>query len=244
MTETTTQLRRNIMSDLISPVRHGLFLAVTALIFGIMWAGYLATNHEQLHGGFEKQEAARKAGKTQQRQGMDMQGMSISVVGDILIRQAYAHGHDEAPHANPGGHVDAHSEAEHQHSHSGSLAKDAMERLMRGHIHWMGLGILSAVMLLIVTFTSLKTGWKKTLGWTFGIGTVAYPVAWILMGFRTVTMGPEVAEASVMWLFGPAAGLVLASLIAVFGILLLEMTGWHKNTVFSRFFEPAPVSGK
>ncbi len=208
------------MYNLIAPVRHGLLLAVTALILGIMWAGYLATHHEQLHSGFEKQETALKAGE--------------------MIR--HAHGQDKALHANSEHADDAPAEASHQHSRN--LAMDAMQRLMRGHIHWMGLGILSAVMLLIVTLTSLKTGWKKTLGWTFGIGTLAYPVAWIVMGFRTVVMGPEAAEASVMWLFGPAAGLLLASLIAVFVILLLEITGWYTNTVFSRFFEIMQPSGE
>ncbi|GMQ99584.1 MAG: hypothetical protein BMS9Abin18_0402 [Zetaproteobacteria bacterium] len=233
------------MSDLISPVRHGLLLAVTAMVFGVSWAAYLATHHEDLHGGFEKQEAAIKAGNTpQQMKDMDMQGMSLGAAADILIRQAHAHGQDEAPNANHGNHDDALAGAKHQHSHSGSLAKDAMQRLLRGHIHWMGLGILSAVMLLIVAFTSLKSGWKKTLGWTFGIGALAYPVSWILMGFRTVTMGPEAAEASVMWLFGPAAGLLLASLVAVFGILLLEMAKWHTSALFSRFFELDPVSGE
>lgn len=242
MTETPTQHGRNIISDFIAPVRHGLFLAVTALICGILWAGYLATNHEQLHGGFEKQEAALKAKEMQQ---MNMEGMSLGTLTDKLIPQAHAHGNEahgakQAPVNHDG---DQHA-AKHQHSHSGSLAKDAMERLLRGHIHWMGLGILSAVLLLVTAFTSLKTGWKKTLGWTFGIGALTYPISWILMGFRTVTMGPEVAEASVMWLFGPAAGLLLASLSAVFGILLIEMAGWHTNTMFSRFFESTPASGE
>jgi len=232
------------MNKIITPVRHGLLLAVTAMICGVLWAAYLATQHEQLHGGFEKQEAALKAKEMQPQ--MDMKGTSLGMLlTNKLIPQAYAHG-DEAHGAKQSSvseNGDQHT-AKHQHSHSGSLAMDAMQRLLRGHIHWMGLGILSAVMLLIVAFTSLKPGWKKTLGWIFGIGTLAYPPAWILMGFRTVTMGPDAAEASVMWLFGPAVGLLLASLIAVFGILLFEMTGWHANAVFSRFFEPVPVSGE
>jgi len=238
MTETTTQSGRNTVNKIIAPVRHGLLLAVTAMILGVSWAAYLATHHEQLHGGFEKQEAEIKAADTQQKiNDMDMHGMSLGAATELLIPQAHAHGSDEAQHG-------AHSEAKHQHSHSGSLAMDAMQRLLRGHIHWMGLGILSAVMLLITALTSLKTGWKKTLGWTFGIGALAYPVAWIIMGFRTVVMGPDAAEASVMWLFGPAVGLLLASLIAVFGILLFEITSWHTSSIFSRFFEPTPASGE
>jgi len=246
MNATINQPGRSAISDLIAPVRHGLLLAVTAMILGVSWAAYLATHHEQLHGGFEKQEAALKAGNAQQKmKDVDMQGMSLGMLTDKLIPQAHAHG-DEVHGAEqkPANHAGDQHAAKHQHSHSGSLAMDAMQRLLRGHIHWMGLGILSAVMLLIVAFTSLKTGLKKTLGWTFGLGALAYPAAWILMGFRTVTMGPDVAEASVMWLFGPAAGLLLGSLVAVFGVLLLEMTGWHAKAVFPRFFEPQPVPGE
>jgi len=236
MTENNTQSGKNMISDLISPVRHGLFLAVTAMILGVSWAAYLATHHEQLHGGFEKQEAAIKAADTQQKmKGVDMHGMSLGAATELLIPQA--HGSDETQHGS-------HAGAKHQHSHSGSLATDAMQRLLRGHIHWMGLGILSAIMLLITAFTSLKPGWKTLLGWTFGLGALAYPIAWILMGFRTVAMGPEVAEASVMWLFGPAAGVLLASLGGIFGVLLLEMTGLYASVVFSRFFEPTKLSGE
>jgi hypothetical protein len=124
------------------------------------------------------------------------------------------------------------------HIHSGSLASDAMERLLRGHIHFMGLGVLSAVLLLITAFTRLRPAWKKALGWTFGVGTLAYPPAWILMGFRTVELGAQGAEASVMWLFGPAVGLLLFSMIAVLGILLIEQfDALQRITLVARFFE-------
>ncbi|MDX8402919.1 MAG: hypothetical protein R8K54_00740, partial [Mariprofundaceae bacterium] len=44
------------MNTIINPVRHGLIMAVSALIFGALWAAYMATHHEQLHGAFEAQE--------------------------------------------------------------------------------------------------------------------------------------------------------------------------------------------
>jgi len=208
----------------IRDVRHGLLLAALAMILGVCWAAYLATHHEQLHGGFEQQEAALKASRSGQAQDAHQHAMT-----DMLRPEAEAHSD----------HDDDHAEPPHQHSHSGSLALDAMRRLLRGHVHWMGVGILSAVMLLITGLTSLKSRWKRLLGWTFGIGAVAYPPAWILMGFRTVRLGPDTAENSVMWLFGPAAGLVLASMIAVFVVLLLETFCLHKCcSLFARFFEP------
>jgi len=219
------------MNNLLDPIRHGLVLSTLAMIIGVCWAGYLALNHEQVHGSFERQEAALKSAQIQQTE-PDMVNMML----DAAIPLAEAHGGHHSHSRGKSGHGE-HSAA-HQHSHSGSLAMDAMERLTRGHIHWMGLSVLSAVMLLIVAFTSLKTCWKKLLGWTFGIGVVAYPLAWVLMGFRTVQMGPEVAESSVMWLFGPAAGLLLASMIAVFAILIIEMFHLHRSiTLLSCFFQ-------
>jgi len=211
-------------SNIIRPVRHGLLLSALAMMLGICWAGYLAINHEQLHGGFEKQEAARHA--KQKLHEMNRDATKLGALPDILVSQAHAHDNHE------------HAPAAHQHSHSGSLALDAMRRLLRGHVHWMGVGMLSTIMLLITAFTSLKPRWKGLLGWTFGIGAIAYPPAWILMGFRTVRMGPKTAEESVLWLFGPAAGLILASLIAVFAVLLLEMFCPNKCCgFFSRCFE-------
>jgi len=222
--------------QIISPVRHGLLLSTLATILGVCWAGYLAVNHEQLHGGFEKQEAALK---TAQVPSMDMTAMMFGILPDA-IPQTHAHGNEPDPSA-PVEHAD-HGHAEtspaHQHSHSGSLAMDAMQRLLRGHVHWMGVGILSAVMLLIVAFTSLKSCGKKLLGWTFGIGALAYPPAWILMGFRTVELGPQTAEASVMWLFVPAVGLLLASMLAVLGLLIIEMFQLQQRIPFlSCFFQ-------
>jgi len=237
--------------NVITPVRHGLIMAVLALICGVLWAGYLAMNHEQLHGGFEKQEAAHESAQAEQA-GPD----TATIILDAAIPRAEAHGGE--PHTSAqAGHAEhgqvspmpttAQEHRRHEgkmhlphreHTHSGSLAMDAMQRLLRGHIHWMGLGILSAALLLIVAFTSLKPCWKKLLGWTFGIGTLAYPPAWILMGFRTVELGPQAAEASVMWLFGPAAGLLLASMVAVFGILATEMFHLHRRIrLLSCFFQ-------
>lgn len=209
--------------EIIRPVQHGLMMAVLALILGALWAAFLAVNHESLHSGFGAQEQ-----KTQQAQtSHHMQDINTD------------HAHDAG---TPAGHHHDSVAGDHAsnkiHSHSGSLAQDAMQRLLRGHIHFMGLGVLASVLLLVTAFTSLKPCWKKLLGWTFGIGALAYPPAWILMGFRTVELGPQAAEASVMWLFGPAVGLLLASMIAVFGILAIEMFHIQQRIPFlSCFFQ-------
>lgn len=202
-------------NNTISTVRHGLIMAVAALFCGALWAAYTATHHEQLHAAFEAEEE-----KLQQAQMKHL--MEDIQMDSITLNQSTNHSHAADTPADSHNHDAASHATGSQHSHSGSLAKDAMQRLLRGHIHFMGIGILAAVLLLITAFTSLKSDWKKVLGWTFGLGALTYPPAWILMGFRTVELGPQAAETSIMWLFGPAVGLLLASMSALFIVLVLE----------------------
>ncbi len=179
-------------------VRHGLMLGILTLIMGGLWAGYMATQHETLHGAFEAQQA------------------NVSM------------GH----HAQ--GESGEHASSAAQHAHSGSLAKDAMQRLLRGHIHAMGLGVLVCVLLLVVALTSLRDVWKKVFAWSFGLGVVLYPPAWVIMGFRTVELGSAAAEASIMWLFAPAVGLLIGSMVALLGVLLFEQCGLKHKLLFSK----------
>jgi len=218
----------NSLRESLAHVYHGLTMALLALIMGALWAAYIATHHEQLHGGFEQQEAVvKKAEMKHHMQELDMSGMTIG----------HAHAAGAGSHAHHDAAGDGAVEQAHQHSHSGSLAKDAMQRLLRGHIHFMGIGIMTIVMLILVSITALKSCWKKTFGWTFGLGALLYPPAWILMGFRTVEFGPQGAEASVLWLFGPAVGLLVGSLIALFAVMALESTGLKEKPLFAWAFE-------
>jgi len=218
----------NIKSS-IAHVQHGLIMAILAILLGTSWVVYIATHHEQLHGGFEEQEAQLKQTQMQHlMQDMNMDDMNSIHDHGTAAPAGHSHGITDG-----GSH---HHAAGHQHSHSGSLAKDAMQRLLRGHIHFMGIGTLIAVLLLIVAFSSLKPCWKKTLAWSFGLGALAYPPAWIIMGFRTVAMGPEAAEASIMWLFGPAVALLLASIISLLCVLIIEAMQWHEKKLFLFLF--------
>jgi len=232
-------------STFIQPVRHGLILGVLTLILGSSWAVYMATHHEKLHGGFEaqmaqQQQAHAKADMQAMMQDMGMGDMNMGglVEGEASSERPSHHdaANETEPHQHKEGAGHAHH-AGHQHSHSGSLATDAMQRLVRGHIHAMGLGILVCVLLLIVALTSLKDIWKKALGWSFGLGAVLYPPAWIIMGFRTVELGPEAAEASIMWLFGPAVIMLVGSLVVVFVILIFEQIGLNKNIFLRWMFD-------
>ncbi|MDQ6991049.1 MAG: hypothetical protein Q9M11_04885 [Mariprofundaceae bacterium] len=227
----------NALRNSFSPVYHGVAMGVLALIFGALWAAYIATHHENLHGGFEAAESKMKQAHMQAE--MSMSDMHIeNSVHDHAASTSASHHHDgesshtgHSEHMHGGGH-----EAGAQHSHSGSLATDAMQRLLRGHIHFMGIGLLVMIVLIFVASTNLKDTWKKVFAWTFGLGALMYPPAWILMGFRTVELGPQGAEASVMWLFGPAVGLLIGSLIAFFAVMVIECTGLKKTSLFAWAF--------
>jgi len=235
----------NVLRQALLPVHHGIAMGLLALILGVTWVAYIATHHEQLHGGFEKAEAAQKQAQMQQRMKlmrseMNMGGMSMNNMATAPHKHpegTLASDHHDASEVARDGHDDHQHGMHHQHSHSGSVAMDAMQRLIRGHIHFMGVGLLTILMLILVASTSLKDAWKKVFAWTFGLGALMYPPAWILMGFRTVDLGPEVAEASVMWLFGPAVALLLGSLLALFAVMAVECLGWKKWGLFAWAFE-------
>ena len=235
----------NPFREMIRDVHHGIGMGLLALLLGVFWAAYLATGHETLHGAFEEQEAKQhQAQEAEMMQEMNMSMMSMDAhqhthpPGETHTDgEAAAHSHADAGAAAGHSHASHDHDAMHQHSHSGSLATDAMQRLLRGHIHFMGVGLLSILLLILVASTSLAKCWKKVFGWTFGIGALTYPMAWILMGFRTVEMGPEAAEASVLWLFGPAVALLLGSMLALFLVMAVECIGLKDKPWLACFFE-------
>jgi len=239
----------NVLRQALLPVHQGLAMGLLALICGVIWIAYIATHHESLHGGFEAAEAAQKEAHMREEMKlvqteMNMDGMSLDGKGveNTAHSHEVGHIHEHTSHIHADGHEHHHGHGEgmhHQHSHSGSLAMDAMQRLIRGHIHFMGVGLLVILMLVLVAATTLKDCWKKVFAWTFGLGALMYPPAWILMGFRTVELGPQGAEASVMWLFGPAVALLLGSLVALFCVMAIECLGFKKSGLFAWAFEPS-----
>jgi len=224
----------NELRNSFTPVYHGVAMGLLALIFGALWAAYLATHHESLHGGFEAAESKIK--QVQMQAEMSMIDMDVESSAHDHASGTSASHHDDAMSSSSGHMHGGEHEAGAQHSHSGSLATDSMQRLLRGHIHFMGIGVLVMIVLIFVASTNLKSTWKKVFGWTFGLGALMYPPAWILMGFRTVELGPQGAEASVMWLFGPAVGLLIGSLIAFLAVMVIEFTGLNKTALFAWAF--------
>ena len=124
------------------------------------------------------------------------------------------HAHPSAPHT----HAEDMREDDHgapEHLHAESLDEEAMERLMRGHVHWMGVGLIALAGSLALGVLGASSLLRRAGAWLLGVGAVAYPPAWILMGLRTPRLGPGAAEASVAWLFVPAVGAVAAGIVLV-----------------------------
>lgn len=93
----------------------------------------------------------------------------------------------------------------------------AHTRLTRGHIHAMGLGLVALVISLLYSFLTVADD-KNKLMFTgaIGLGAFIYPFSWIIMGFRTTSLGAEQAELSVMFIVGPAVLLILSGLGSFF----------------------------
>ena len=122
-------------------------------------------------------------------------------------------------------HMDEHAHAASEHLHAASLDEEAMERLMRGHVHWMGVGLIALAGSLALAAMGAPSSLRRAGAWLLGVGAVAYPFAWILMGLRTPQLGAEAAEASVAWLFVPAVGAVAAGIVLVAFAALVGVGG-------------------
>ena len=96
-------------------------------------------------------------------------------------------------------------------------------RLMRGHLHAMGLGLGTIIISFVLLFTSAGS-WIKTAASTMtGLGGVICTLAWIAMGYRTPSLGPELAEASVTVIAGPGVGLFLVGVLAAVFFMAKDM---------------------
>lgn len=112
-------------------------------------------------------------------------------------------------------------------SHSGVGFDAVMElshtRLRRGHLHAMGLGLVTIAVSFILVFTSAPNRIKVIAPILTGIGGIIYPFAWIVMGYRTTALGPDMAEESATIIAGPGVALVMFGLVAAIGFILKDV---------------------
>jgi hypothetical protein len=183
----------------IRPVRIGLILGLLSIFFGIFWVVYITAGHDDVHDAFDK--------------------VSISAGSEAGMSSAHEEeGHGDA-HGVPGHHGAA-SEADEgegapvngHDAHDDPVAEEAHEMLAKGHVHAMGLGLLTLCVSIILALVCLP-GWLKTLGSiSAGVGGLLYPFSWIIMGYRLPAIGMEAAESSIMPIVGISILLVLGGL--------------------------------
>lgn len=222
------------MNRTIRPVSIGLLLGVLGLLFGIFWAMYITVNHEKIHAAFsESAGAARGRLHAPEEHGKDA-GASHDHAG--------SEGHDSGPHAHDAAEAHdggaAHMTDEksmdeaapadaHVHglkaTHNEDPAAAAHERLTRGHIHAMGLGILTISVSLVISLTAAPNALKTLASACIGVGSLFYPFAWIIMGYRTPSIGVEAAQESVFLIAAMSIVLVLAGLFICLFYLLKGM---------------------
>lgn len=174
-----------MMQPMLRPVKIGLFLGLASLLFGIFWAAYLTVNHEGIHRDLADRERARL------EETFLLSSPKAKPAQPLNEHGAHNHSHDKAA-ADKGGADAAHG------NHSSGLLGQAHERLTRGHIHAMGLGLVSIAVSLILAFVSARLMVKTFASACAGVGGFFYPFAWIIMGYRTASLGSEAAAKSVL----------------------------------------------
>lgn len=197
------------MIESIKPVRYGILLGLFGIIFGILWAFCLVLGHEKIHEDLEK--------RTVTKQG--------NIIQLFAPQEAYAHSKKEMPvvmEHNQG------SKEEPRPHVMGALHKDpdielAHKILTRAHIHFMGLGLLTILISLVLAFTNATDRSKTLASVAAGLGGLIYPIAWILMGYRIPAMGMTEAEASVRIIAAPGVILVLCGIIATAFFLIRDI---------------------
>ncbi|MBI5467681.1 MAG: hypothetical protein HY891_00990 [Deltaproteobacteria bacterium] len=212
------------MQPFLRPIGIGLVLGLLSLFFGVVWALNLTVNHDNIH------------------QRLSESAMS-AIEGKFVINPASGHDHaahtsnDQPAQSHADAPDTAHDHSSHVHGASsmhedseptGSAATEgvashlghdaprmavAHERLARGHLHAMGLGLLTICVSLMLSLVKAPVKIKTLASACAGIGGFFYPFAWIIMGFRTPSLGAEAAAGSVFPIAAFSVLLILAGIL-------------------------------
>jgi hypothetical protein len=209
------------MSEIIKPVRYGILIGLLGLVFGIGWAIWLMLGHESIHKSLERRAVERKE--------------PHSLI-QLLLEPGNAHANGKPSQQDKHKHADKMKEGErmmptseedkHQRNedmHDSPIMELAHKRLVRGHLHAMGLGLVTIAISFILAFTSAADKIKTIAPVLTGLGGLIYPFAWIVMGYRTPGLGPNAAEASVTVIAGPGVALVLLGIFTTTVFLLKDI---------------------
>jgi len=93
--------------------------------------------------------------------------------------------------------------------------------IKRSHFHAAGVGIIGLVLLLMIPPITSSQFLQHGLSLAYGIGSLGYPLVWLIAGFRIPTLGTtSAAKASIEWLAMPSVFLVVASTTVILGLLI------------------------
>lgn len=88
--------------------------------------------------------------------------------------------------------------------------------LIRAHLHAGAIGAACLVLIYILSNLWVSKAYKQATSLCLGVGSIGYPMAWLLTAFKAPEMGSvPVAKASVHWLAGLSIGMLLIGTIAV-----------------------------
>jgi hypothetical protein len=201
------------MLEVIRPVRYGVLLGLVGFILGIGWAFWLTLGHERIH-----ETLQRKMPRTLQI--VPAPNETHKMERDSTHKEGMSHNKSESFFKiSPAGKQEVHLKG----IYDNPIMELSHKRLTRGHIHAMGLGIVTIIVSLVLAFTSAKEMIKKMASILSGIGGIVYPVAWILMGYKTPSLGPEGAEASVTTIAGPAVAFLTLGIFTAIAFLLKDL---------------------
>lgn len=218
-------------------LRHssvGLLLGLIGVGFGLFWAVYLTVNHDSIHRRLEMAASAAIAEKfvTGAAEGHEGHGggHASGEGADHSAHSSRAGAAGGQDHAGYAGHEDssiaAASEVELLRAEVGQLRREiagtqgagghhsspdmaaAHGRLAKGHVHAMGLGILSIAVAMLLGLLPATPRAKTLAAACVGTGGLFYPFSWILMGMRTTALGAAGAEQSVLPMVGLSVALV------------------------------------
>ena len=201
------------MSELLKPVRFGILIGLLGLVFGIGWAIWLVVGHDRIHESFEQR----------MEQGIYEHG---SAYASQMDEPAHVHGSASEP-GEPG---EAETAKPHfEGGHDDPIMELAHTRLRWAHVHYMGLGLLTIAVSLVLVFTAAPGAVKGITSIILGFGGLIYPSGWIFMGYRTPSLGPDAALASVATIAGPGIVLVLLGIVTTVFFLLRDIFSKDKR---------------
>jgi hypothetical protein len=208
----------------------GLVLGLLSLFFGVVWAINLTVNHDKIHRRLSESAMSAIEDKfvinpaSGHDHGHDSHAPDDHTAQSHAETPGAAHNHSShdhgasSMHEDPGPAGSASTEGVAERA-AGRLGHDAPriaaahERLARGHLHAMGLGVLTICVSLILSLVRAPVKIKTLASACAGIGGFFYPFSWIIMGFRTPSLGPDAAAGSVFPVAAFSVLLILAGIL-------------------------------